>query len=197
VATYKTPNINLNKWALTDYVRMDEFNENFDKIDDEIGNLNTQLARTETNLDGRGINIKYPPAPFVGAKGDGVTDDRLAIQAIIDSGVDAIYIPEGTFVVSHDGVTYDGKGTGVGLKLRSNLKIYGTGTIKYKGGQGGSFAVLANVDDYIENCHIEGITIDGNKDNLNPNASVSNIVLFGANNCSFKELNLKMLHIVG
>ncbi|MGG4434626.1 right-handed parallel beta-helix repeat-containing protein [Priestia megaterium] len=154
------------------------------KNKDDIGNLSS-------NLNDRGINIMYPPPPLVAAKGDGLTDDRLVIQAIIDSGVDAIYIPNHTFVVSHNGQTYTGKGTGVGLKLRSNLKIYGTGTIKYKENQAGNFAVMANVDDSIENCHVEGITIDGNSSNLKAGASVSNLVLFGAKNCSYKDVKSK------
>lgn len=162
------------------------------------GDVNTLITDNGTNKDNitalfgdirqRAINVMYPPPPLVAPKGDGVTDDRLAIQAIIDSGVAAIYFPNRVFIVSHNGQTYTGKGTGVGLKLRSNLKIFGPGTIKYKGGQAGNFALMANIDDSIENCHVREITLDGNKDNLNAGASVSNLVLFGAKNCSYKEV---------
>lgn len=172
------------------------------------GTGNVQLAKQEdvstlltdngtnkgniTSLSGdiqqRAINVMYPPPPLVAPKGDGVTDDRVAIQAIIDSGAASIYFPDRVFIVSHNGQTYTGKGTGVGLKLRSNLRILGPGTIKYKGGQAGNFALMANVDDSIDNCHIREIKLDGNKDNLNAGASVSNLVLFGAKNCSYKEV---------
>jgi len=157
--------------------------------------LSTDSANNKKSIDSmtgdiqqRAVNVMFPPPPLVAPKGDGVTDDRIAIQAIIDSGVSSIYFPDRVFIVSHNGQTYTGKGTGVGLKLRSNLKIFGPGTIKYKGGQAGNFALMANVDDSISNCHVREITLDGNKDNLNAGASVSNLVLFGAKNCSYKEV---------
>jgi hypothetical protein len=45
--------------------------------------LNAQLVETTNDLQGRSINIKYPPAPLVGAKVDGVTDDTVQIRSII------------------------------------------------------------------------------------------------------------------
>ena len=43
------------------------------------------LETTSKDVSGRGINIMYPPSPMIGAKGDGITDDRQAIQNILDS----------------------------------------------------------------------------------------------------------------
>jgi hypothetical protein len=44
VSSEKHPNLQLHKWAPTDYVRREEWNDNFGIIDNEIGLLNTQLA---------------------------------------------------------------------------------------------------------------------------------------------------------
>ncbi|WP_186806729.1 hypothetical protein [Priestia megaterium] len=56
------------------------------------------------------INVKYPPSPMVGAKGDGVTDDTAAIiniqKSAISLGVNNLYFPNGTYCVS-DTITID------------------------------------------------------------------------------------------
>lgn len=46
------------------------------------------------------MNVKEPPFPLVGAKGDGKTDDTVAIQNIIDSGAKEIIFPVGVFLIS-------------------------------------------------------------------------------------------------
>jgi hypothetical protein len=51
-------------------------------INTSITGINTRLTNDEASLQGRYINIKYPPAPLVAAKVDGVTDDSDAINAI-------------------------------------------------------------------------------------------------------------------
>jgi hypothetical protein len=65
-------------------------NNPHDKIGDlpdlktaDKSSLVSGVNETCENMNGRGINIKYPPAPLVGAKVDGVTDDTLAIRAIL------------------------------------------------------------------------------------------------------------------
>jgi hypothetical protein len=75
-----------------------------------------------------------------GAVGDGVTDDTAAIQAAIDSGVDNIYLPEGTYKVTtlnftnKRGMTFYGSGKGIstgGITTSSNgsrLLTTATGT---------------------------------------------------------------------
>lgn len=47
MSSEKTTNLQLNKWVPTDYVKMDEFNENFDKIDDRIGILSDSKVYVE------------------------------------------------------------------------------------------------------------------------------------------------------
>src|SRR5690625_2370970 len=65
------------------------------KLENEIANLqpewtqfkdqtNQQLAQTVNNIDGRGVNIMFPPKPLIGAIGDGLVDDTLVIQNVIN-----------------------------------------------------------------------------------------------------------------
>jgi hypothetical protein len=90
----------------------------FPVLGDRLADLSTSLAQNTNNLSSREINIMYPPAPLVSAKGDGVTDDTSVINGVIDyiknSGGE-IKIPRGTFrftskiIVPH-GVTLKGSG---------------------------------------------------------------------------------------
>ncbi|CAG7646220.1 hypothetical protein PAESOLCIP111_05116 [Paenibacillus solanacearum] len=61
----------------------DKIGELSDLKTKDKSSLVSSVNETCDNMDGRGINIKYPPAPLVGAKVDGVTDDTLAIRAIL------------------------------------------------------------------------------------------------------------------
>lgn len=138
-----------------------------------------------------GVNIEEYGAKSVEESPE--FDSRLAIQSAIDSGAKEIYIPFGkTYEISVNKKTYEGKGTGIGLSLHDNLKIYGGGTLKAKANAGGSFALLANTNDSIKNFIIEGVTIDGNSNDSKPGSRRSNIVLFGAENCHF--LNVTSLN---
>ena len=44
-----------------------------------------RLDYTENDLQSRGINAVFPPPPYIGAKGDGIADDTLALQTLIDN----------------------------------------------------------------------------------------------------------------
>lgn len=76
-----------------------------------IYNLGTPVGLTTkqaVDTNSMAANVKW-----VGAKGDGVTNDTAAIQFAIDNR-DYVYIPKGTYLVS-------------GLNLRSGVKLFGEG----------------------------------------------------------------------
>ncbi|THE09430.1 hypothetical protein E1I69_22455 [Bacillus timonensis] len=51
---------------------------------EKIEALSEKLSDTDEDIKNRGINIKYPPAPLIGAKVDGVADDTNAIRAAFE-----------------------------------------------------------------------------------------------------------------
>lgn len=77
------------------------------EVDSRLGG---EITVNKESLNQRGINIMYPPAPLVGAKGDynpdtGLgTDDTAAIQACIDYansiGVRKVFAPSKDFLIS-------------------------------------------------------------------------------------------------
>lgn len=81
--------------------------------------LNTELDNVKTQLAQIAINVKNH-----GAKGDGVTDDTLAIQSAIDTG-GTILIPKGTYMINgtRKTVTNVGDRTVGGLFPKSNQSI--------------------------------------------------------------------------
>ncbi len=125
-------------------------------------------------------------------------DNRVAIQTAIDDlTVAELYLPPGVF-----DVTVDPSATGlagvfgaasVALKPRSNLRIFGPGTIRLKTGQGGSSgAIIGNWSGVaIANFVLEDITLDGNR--TNTTGTISGSVLVDATECGYT--NVKVQHI--
>ena len=69
----------------------------------EFVNLYQRLNHADNSVSTAYINVKYPPAPFVPAQGDGVTDDTAVLQAMIDYGQDngvPVYLPRGTYLAN-------------------------------------------------------------------------------------------------
>lgn len=129
-------------------------------------------ALTGSSLIG---GLGYLTPEMFGAKGDGVTDDRPAIQSAIDKS-NANYLagtgPRTVYLGSQYRVTLNpastlipgevAAGRGV-LNIRSGVSIEGPGTLaldtSFTGGSSG--AVITNWEGSADYCAVKGITIDG------------------------------------
>ena len=113
--------------------------EAHDKIKDVINDFSSQINTIENKF--AEINVKYPPIPLVGAKGDGVTDDYEAIQNIVDycfnNDIYNIYFPEGNYNISRPLILkckressqvgwWDGKGICINGANKATTKIVKT-----------------------------------------------------------------------
>lgn len=108
-----------------------------------------------------------------GATGDGVTDDRVAIQTAIAAAAAAgggvVYVPTGTFLVSVAAHPQNGAYL-QGLILYPNVTLVGAGSgasvIKLAANQSGSivrnFDITTGTD---RNIHVRDLTLDGNAPN--------------------------------
>ena len=122
------------------------------KVNERIDETNTQLSHKVNAQDLHYVNVKTPPIPFVGAKGDGIADDTEAIQNLINN-FENILIPCGTFLVSSINLTP--KKTLFGLGKHSSI---------LKGNAPGVDVIRCEMDATgYEQCQIHDLTIDGNK----------------------------------
>lgn len=74
-----------------------------ERLDDDYHTIQGKIDEARTDINDRGINVKSPPSPLVPAHGDGVTDDKDIIQAILDYANErklSVFIPEGTYLLS-------------------------------------------------------------------------------------------------
>lgn len=71
----------------------------FPVLRDRLTDISSQMAQNMNKIDTNFVNVKYPPAPYVAAKGDGVTDDTSAIQTLINDFAN-VYLPNGNYIVS-------------------------------------------------------------------------------------------------
>ncbi|MBD1554186.1 M10 family metallopeptidase C-terminal domain-containing protein [Pseudomonas typographi] len=100
-----------------------------------------------------------------GAKGDGVTDDTLAIQKAINAasaaGGGQVIIPEGTFVVS------DSDGNGSALILKNGVELSGSGdagsTLALANGATGTLAMLAVTSAASHDVGVSNLNLDANR----------------------------------
>ncbi|GAB4007730.1 hypothetical protein GCM10028808_12140 [Spirosoma migulaei] len=133
-----------------------------------------------------------PPISIVrfGAKGDGITDNRLAIQRALTSGAPAILIPKGVFIVSLDpSLTTPEGGTGVAINVPSNKTIYIQGKILLKSGTIGNSSVIIGNTSSVKNVHIIGQqgSVDGNRSKVK--GKTINVCLWNAIDCSYENLS--------
>ncbi|QNM83813.1 right-handed parallel beta-helix repeat-containing protein [Sphingomonas sabuli] len=95
-----------------------------------------------------------------GARGDGVSDDRPAIQAAIDAAAKAgggtVYFPAGTYIASRTGET------AVAITLKSGVTLQGAGVrsvLKLRDGDGGHLVNATRE----RNCGVRDMVLDGNR----------------------------------
>ena len=126
----------------------------FDTMGHRADGVDAQLADTALQLNSMVINVKYPPVPMVGAKGDGVADaEDVAINAIIAISTGIVYIPDGTYIISGQ------------INLKSNMKLLLSpgAIIKTKdGAQPYTMISAGGIDIPLVNVFIEGGTFDAN-----------------------------------
>ena len=66
MASQETPNYRLSRWAGTDRILVEEFNDNWDKIDAALGAQNCQLYTTTYTGQGSGVKqtLTFPHKPM-------------------------------------------------------------------------------------------------------------------------------------
>lgn len=93
--------------------RVDSTGKSHGTLGKRLNNFDSQI-KEKVNIDDLDyVDIKNPPLPYMPAIGDGVSDDTLRIQNLIDN-FDNIFIPAGTFLVST-------------LNLKPGKHIFGSG----------------------------------------------------------------------
>lgn len=166
----------------------DQWTDNFELIDASLADIVS-------------LSVKHPPAPLVGAKGDGVTDDTAALQAIVNyinnSAIGtkfSVVFPNGVYPLSS--MLYFKKP--VYLKAEpytANIKWIGTtDTIMIKLGDDN-----ANADDNVnvnyrtnKDYGVIGLHFTGGNSNLQYGLYFNQLVTQGrVTNCWFENFNAK------
>lgn len=162
----------------------------------------TTLNTTATRLSGQVFDVTDPR---FGAVGDGVTDDRAAIQAAIDAAASvynltgaqsAVYLPGKTFGIKCVPY-YNGSGNVYGLvslMLKSGVHITGEGTLFAIAGNAGTgtfLALIRSADSGISNCGLHQFTIDGNSSKQTASSQCSNVMITGGDNIEIERVQCK------
>lgn len=83
----QTKNLNLNRWAPEDFVRLTQINQNFDKIDEEVGALKMEHLALGTytgdGADSRVIELPFAPKLAILM---GTVNSSLALTLITPKG---------------------------------------------------------------------------------------------------------------
>jgi hypothetical protein len=111
MSSEKHPNLQLHKWAPTDYVKREEWNENFGIIDDKIGILEEEKAnKTEVDaeFDQRKFNIKKWEHLKVAVAGgwDWSPVLQAAIKYVMERGGGTIWCPDDDYTFYGDVYTH-------------------------------------------------------------------------------------------
>lgn len=132
--------------------------------EDNWGGVLNEFLTTSHNDDGTlksaALSTRMPVfnVQDYGAKGDGATDDRAAIQHALEAAYNAgggtVLIPTGTFIVDPN----------PGLQVKSNVTLAGTGAgsvIKLKDGSTRNDNIIKS-EDWVNVC-VQDLTLDGNR----------------------------------
>ena len=80
--------------------KLNTHTSNIENINSQLGTNTDEINYNKNKIDGVFVNVKFPPPPYKGAKGDGVTDDTIALQNLINN-FSHLEFPEGTYLVEH------------------------------------------------------------------------------------------------
>ena len=154
-----------------------------------LGNISSGTAIATGSTTARSLANRFADVFNVkdfGAVGDGVADDRIAIQAAVDAafaaGGGTVYLPAGTYLLASFSSSY------YTVKPKSNVSVVGSGPatiVKMANGlvsatQGYTF--LYDHTNFIENITISDFTMDWNgQNNPNQNTPVGNTTRMGGN----------------
>ena len=119
------------------------------------------------------------------AVGDGVTDDRAAIQAALNSGAQEVVIPNGTFVVGM-GAGYWCLTVPAGVTLRGETRD--GAIIQQAAGIGASVRLLQIAAD---NVTVRDLTLDGNHGKQTVDEHRSGVFATGANNLTLRRVTAR------
>lgn len=76
-------------------------------IGNDFININESLATNATQKNSASFDIKFPPIPLIGAKGDGITDETVIINSLLlnafNNGYRKVVFPKGLFMIKPDG----------------------------------------------------------------------------------------------
>ena len=156
-------------------------------------NINTTGIITATG----GFSGMWISAKNFGAKGDGTTNDTVAIQNALNSLTSGgtLYIPPGTYIVS----AAAGTDAFAAIGVPSNVRIVGAGVSATCIKQSGSLTnkdLVSSRDN--NNINIEHITFDGNNITNSGNESLLSFVFtdnISVKNCSFIKFNQQGLFL--
>lgn len=137
----------------------------------------TAINATETRLlnENSKVNAKisWTNVKSFGAKGDGITDDSAAIKAAFNSTVEALYFPEGTYIINIPaGTTHTSRDfiASNACKVKTVRGVNGKSVIKLGNGNCNEvvfrgFQGLFNYTGETTDVHWENMTIDFNWEN--------------------------------
>lgn len=131
----------------------------------EVEQVTARLVENANNINSQVVNVLFPPSPLQPAKGDGITDDTAAIQAMVNFAKTkrmTVLFPPSTYIIKQlflaPGVSYTGYG--VTIKRPDNAGNWiRTFSVPESGGY------LWGSDKDSELLSIKGFTFDGNRAN--------------------------------